>query len=371
MKILFIAPLPPPITGHSIVSKELLDHLALDNRVEVVDLSKNSSMEGVDGAKRIAEVGGIIFDVWKKKRRADMIYLTISESLAGNLKDLCIYVACLGYLSKTYIHLHGGSIKRQLWDRHGALYSANRLFIRRLAGVVISGQSHRPIFEGLIDASRIHIVPNFAQDYLFIDEQQISAKFSCTQPLRILYMSSMRPKKGYADLIEAFCQLSDKVKKRLRIDFAGRFDSPSREARFREQIAGVAQIHYHGVVDDQTKQTLFAQSHVFCLPTEYFEGQPISILEAYASGCVVLTTGQSGIRDVFRDGTNGFEVEAGSVQSIGTALEALVSRREQLLPIALTNRLAAGSTYRSARYIAALRSIVEARCPERTMSSTT
>ena len=42
MKILFIAPLPPPITGHSIVSKALLDELDKDNELVSVNLSKDS-----------------------------------------------------------------------------------------------------------------------------------------------------------------------------------------------------------------------------------------------------------------------------------------------------------------------------------------
>jgi len=197
MKILFIAPLPPPVGGHSIVSKALLDELEAYHRVEVVNFNKQSFKEGVNNFKRIIEVIKALQNVWRKRRDVDAVYLTISESLAGNLKDLFIYLICFRSLSKMYIHLHGGSIKRLLWDRHRSLLNINKIFINKLAGVIISGRSHIDIFEGMIHRSKLHIVSNFAQDYLFSTEKEIRDKFSSTQPLRVLYISNFIDKKGY------------------------------------------------------------------------------------------------------------------------------------------------------------------------------
>lgn len=54
------------------------------------------------------------------------------------------------------------------------------------------------------------------------------------------------------------------------------------------------------------KLDLFVESHVFVLPTYYlFEGQPIGIIEAYAAGCVVVTTRHSNICDIFSGSING------------------------------------------------------------------
>ena len=358
MKILFIAPLPPPITGHSLVSGVLRDHLARTHEVEVVDLSKESFTEGVDGLDRIRKVGGMIVAAWRRHRSADAIYLTISESLAGNVKDLFLYAACLCALPRMVIHLHGGSIKRDLWDHHPLLRRVNALFLRRLGGVVISGESHREIFQGLVARDRLHIVPNFAQDHLILDEAGIRAKFARATPLRVLYMSSMKRKKGYADLLTGYLLLSEEERALVQLDFAGRFGSPHEEAQFREQVAPLGQVHYHGVVDDSAKTALFGAAHVFALPSAYFEGQPISILEAYASGCAVLATGQSGIRDVFRDGVNGHEIAVASPASIRDALASLVANPGALLPVALENRQQAGARYRSATYLAAVGGIL-------------
>jgi glycosyltransferase involved in cell wall biosynthesis len=364
MKILLIVPLPPPVTGHSLASQTLVDALRGVHETAVVNLSIGSSNDGRISVRRIREVGKVLLSVWRRKRWADAIYLTISESRAGNLKDLLIYLLCVGRLSRLFVHLHGGTIGRDLFDRHPAWRRANAAFIKRLGGVIISGPSHLDIFAGMIDRRRIHLVPNSAQDQLFVSEQAILDKFADTRPLRVLYISSMTPEKGYLDLVEAWLSFGHEMRSRIQLDLAGRFDADADRSKFERRIAGIEGVRYHGLVDPEHKRCLFAQAHVFCLPTRMFEGQPISILEAYAAGCVVLTTGQRGIRDVFTDGVNGFEVLEGSAASLAAALTRAVDDIDRLRQMAVANRRTAGERYRADRFTGALTRILEAGQPE-------
>jgi glycosyltransferase involved in cell wall biosynthesis len=259
-----------------------------------------------------------------------------------------------------FVHLHGGTIGRELFDRYPAWRKINAAFIKRLGGVIISGPAHLDIFKGMIGCDRIHMVPNSAEDELFVTEEEVRVKFSDAHPLRVLYLSSMTVEKGYRDLADAWFQLGDALRRRIQVDFAGRFETDEERRAFEHRIAGVEGIRYHGLVTPEEKRRFFKDAHVFCLPTRMFEGQPISILEAYASGCVVVTTGQRGILDVFGDGVNGFEVAAGSVGSIATALATLPSDIGRLTRMAIANRQTAGSRYRTTTYMAALTRILEA-----------
>ena len=357
MRVLFIAPLPPPVTGHSLASQVFLDGLA-GHEVSVVDLSLGSRNDGTVTKRRLYEVGRALRSVAMQARGADAIYLTISESLAGNLKDLLIYLLCIGRLDRLVIHLHGGSIKRLLFDYRPMLARVNAALYRRIGGVVISGPSHEHIFAGSVPADRIHTVPNFAQDSLFVEPAAIRAKFAELIPVRVLYISGMIEPKGYLDLLAAYENLPREVRGMIQLDFAGRFDSVTERAAFLERIERTPGIAYHGVVGDDAKRELFARAHAFCLPTKMFEGQPISILEAYASGCVVLTTGQPGIRDVFTPDRNGFQFDPGAVPGIEAALTRLVRERSAAEPIALANREAAESRFRTTRYNGALTRIL-------------
>lgn len=359
MKILCIVPLPPPVTGHSLASQTLMDGLSPAHETAAVNLSLGSTNDGRVTLRRIREVGKVLLAVWRHKRWADAIYFTISESRAGNLKDLLIYLICIGRLRRVFVHLHGGTIGRELFDRHPGWRWVNAAFIRRLGGVIISGPAHLDIFAGMIDRNRVHIVPNSAEDALFVCDQQIVSKFDDATPLRVLYISGMTPEKGYLDLADAWIGLAGALRGRVTLDFAGRFDVEADRARFEDRIAGIDGIRYHGFVDAEEKRRLFAQAHVFCLPTRMTEGQPISILEAYASGCVVVTTDQPGIADVFTDEVNGFAIRQRSSESIALVLTRMAADVNRLRQIALSNRRTAGERYRADRFSAAVTKILE------------
>ena len=359
MKVLAIVPLPPPITGHSLLSRSLVDALREVHVTEVVDLSIGSLNDGRVTARRIREVAKVLAAVWRRRRWADVVYFTISESRAGNLKDLFIYLIFAGGLRRVFVHLHGGTIGRELFDRHPWWRRVNAWFIRQLGGVIISGPAHLEIFDRMISRDRIHMVPNSADDEMFVPESLVGEKFSQTRPLRVLYLSAMTPEKGALDLVTAWQELEDDVRRAIQLDLGGRFETDADRATFERRIAGFAGVRYHGLVSPEEKRRLFAEAHVFCLPTRMFEGQPISVLEAYASGCVVVTTGQRGTRDVFADAVNGFEVAAGSTASIAAALRRAVGDPGALHRMAIGNRRTAGERYRTTTFTSALRRILE------------
>jgi glycosyltransferase involved in cell wall biosynthesis len=359
LRILVIAPLPPPVTGHSLASKTLVDALQDGHETVVVDLSIGSLHDGAVTVQRVREVGRVLLAVWRRRRWADVVYLTISESRAGNLKDLCLYLMCVGRLRRVFVHLHGGTLGH-LFERHPALRRLNGLFLGSIGGVIVTGPSHRDIFAGLIDPGRVHVVPNSAEAHLFVAEPEILQKFAATGPLRVLYLSGMTREKGYHDLLEAWLGLGPEVRSRVQLDFAGRFETEADRAMFLERIARCDGVRYHGVVGGEDKRRLLAMAHVFCLPTRMREGQPISILEAYAAGCVVVTTGQRGIRDVFTDQVNGFEVEP-SPASIAAVLAGALDDADRLRQIGVGNRSTAGERYRAETFTSALIGVLEGR----------
>ncbi len=359
MNVLFIAPLPPPLAGHSLAAKVFYDHLSTKHNVTVVNFNKTSFKEGFSSFNRIFEVLGILWKIAKVYKTADVIYITISESFAGNIKDLLTYAICSKKIDRFYVHLHGGSIKRLLWDKYPLLHRINKYFLKQIAGVIISGESHKEVFDQFVVPNKIHTIPNFALDYLFAESEQIINKFSTIGPIRVLYMSNMIDKKGYDQLASAYIKLPKALQQQIIIDFAGRFELDIQKERFENKIKDYPGLTYHGVVDDTQKQQLFFQSHVFALPTSYFEGQPISILEAYAAGCAVITTGQSGILDIFKDGVNGIQMGDGLSDAINSTLIKMIDQKNRLSSIGLKNAVLAKQLYRIPIYARSLTSVLE------------
>lgn len=359
MRVLFIAPLPEPITGQALACQVFLDELEKHYDVDVVDMGKREFTHGASYAGRFLEVGRMGLEAWRKRSSADVIYLTISESPAGNAKDLMFYVACLNKLSRVVIHLNGGAGFRVLMRDHGFLRRVNAWFLRRLGGAIILGERHRDLFAGMVAPERTHIVPNFAEEFLFTDPAKIEAKFDGDSPLRVLFLSNLIAGKGYEELLEGFIALDPALRDAIRLEFAGGFASAKEEESFLKRMRSVPQATYHGTIRGDRKRQVFQDAHVFCLPTYYaYEGQPLSILEAYAAGCAVITTDHSGNCDVFTGGENGYLVEPRSPSSITSALERALKNRGELRAMALTNRQAADAHYRPATYQANMMRIV-------------
>jgi glycosyltransferase involved in cell wall biosynthesis len=345
MKILFIAPIPPPITGQSLASKVLADELSRTNDIKIINLSKKDLNNGGGGLKRLKEVFCLFFNICKNINSTNILYLTLSESFAGNIKDIFIYILTFKLRSKTFIHLHGGSIKQELWDQNFILYFINKYFIKKFAGVILLSKSHKSIFQSFVPESKIHIVQNFAEDYLFETDENIRKKFNQIENFKILFMSNLMKQKGYFELAESVKLLPYKIQQCIEIHFAGSFESKIAEDEFLKKFNEVKQIKYHGVVNGERKKQLFSQCHFFCLPTSYLEGQPISILEAYASGCVVLTTTPSGIADIFKHKINGFKIDSRDKYSISTTIVEAFENSSNLKNIALINNDLAKKEY--------------------------
>jgi glycosyltransferase involved in cell wall biosynthesis len=353
MKILFIAPIPLPINGQSKASKVLLDKLLYDGQdLKIVNLSKNSLKNGFNSLKRVFDIFCILVEVWKKRNKNDIIYLSLGESFFGNLRDLFIYGICYKSRHKIFIHMLGGAGMKKILEGKGVQKKINSYFINDIAGVIVEGSVNFEVFSNVISKNKIHIVPNFAEDFLFVNDEEIKAKFSDKHSIQILYLSNLIPGKGYDDLANAYIELEEASKKQVNIVFVGGFESQESEKDFMTKIKTHNGLNYIGkFIDGDKKRELYCQSQVFCLPTYYpFEGQPISILEAYATGCVVITTNHSGIPYIFNDKNNGFLVEKQSIQSIKNAIVEVLINRNNLFEIAKYNRDEAKSKYRTDIY---------------------
>ena len=362
MKILFIGPLPGPMTGQSLACQVFFDSLRKSHIVDLIDLSKNSFSQGLNSLERVGEVLKIVWKSSKICNRNDVIYFTVSESYLGNAKDLLIFLSCARYLQRMTIHLHGGAgMQVLLSDKHPILRALNRFFLKRVGAVVVLGGRLKSIYAGIVPPERLHIIPNFAGDEFFVEEAARDATCLSTQPIRLLFLSNLLQGKGHLELLESIALLPLEIKRQLQVDFAGAFASQSEEILFRNAVNAIPDIAVtvHGVVQGQVKRDMLRNAHLFCLPTYYlYEGQPISILEAYASGCSVITTDHSGIFDIFTPGINGLEVQARSPRSIADALIWSVSNTDQLCKYACNNLRDAKAKYKLSTHVDALKNIL-------------
>lgn len=361
-KILMITPLPPPMTGQALACQILYEHLLnTHNDVENINLSKQSFVSGVDSFSRIKEIFGVLVQVFKKSSSADQIYFTPAESIAGNLKDLLIYILIYRRIRNTVIHLHGGAgMRKILCNKRNPLRYLNAFFISKMQGVIVLGDRLADIYDGLIAADKIHIAPNFSQPDYFISTKDLKQKYKKNGPINIIFLSNLLPGKGYDDLLNGYKKLPPEYRDIVHLDFAGGFENDDAKNNFIAAISDMPNVIYHGVVSGEKKKKLLQEATVFCLPTYYpYEGQPISILEAYASGCVVLTTDHSGIFDIFKPGFNGLEVGIRNEDSIADSIISILGNRDMIRRIAVSNLYSARHKYQIKHHIKTMSDIMD------------
>jgi glycosyltransferase involved in cell wall biosynthesis len=355
MKILFLAPIPPPINGHSLASEVFLNSVRQNNCVNVINLSKKKRSGLFSDLFRSIEVFKFVFEIIKYTKNVDLIYFTVSESVKGNLKDLFFLLFMYKKLSKVVLHLHGGAgMKLILNNKKSFLFLLNLFFLKKINKIIVLGESLKSIYKDTVPDNRIFIVQNFALDNCYLNLDEIYLKYKSINVLNCLFLSNLIPGKGFMELIEAYKRLTPEIQEKISINIAGAV--PDRETKM--LLKSLQQIYpkfkYHGIVEGEVKKDLLKKSQLFLLPTYYaYEGQPISILEAYASGSTVATTYHSGIPDIFSANVNGYLLYEKNIDSIihvlNNALQDLLSGN--LLKFGLTNYKFADSNFRVSHFL--------------------
>ena len=119
-KILFIAPLPPPVHGSSMVSKYIKESTLIKEcfDCDFVNLSTSRSMEeiGKGGIKKLFRFVAAYFEVlWKLiTHRYSLCYLAITCHGMGFLKDAPFVLLCKLFDRKVVLHQHNKGMSRDV-----------------------------------------------------------------------------------------------------------------------------------------------------------------------------------------------------------------------------------------------------------------
>lgn len=300
-RVLLIGPRPPPIHGQSAAFELLVRGLSASAWSSVVIDTAEKSGErrsGAFSATRALEALRIVIRACLRVPTVELVYVPISQSLLGFLKDALILLTARAFCRPTVVHLHGGNFQAFYEALSGVGQWFVRAALKRASRFVVLGESLRPCFSMVASAAtRTVVVPNACE---FPIQRPRAAP---TSRVRILYLSNLIVQKGYLDVLDSMERLRRLVPDvAIDFDLAGLFvlaadRYPSIEEmqhdfeRRRKLLAPVARVTWHGPVFGEAKAALLKGADIFVLPTYYSnEGQPIAIIESLAAGLPVVTT---------------------------------------------------------------------------------
>jgi glycosyltransferase involved in cell wall biosynthesis len=136
------------------------------------------------------------------------------------------------------------------------------------------------------------------------------------------YVGRLVREKGVLDLFAAVAQVLPQIPQ-LRLLVVGSYDDAKPDA-VRPEAAQQYGIWNHCIFTGMRKDTeyLYSLMDVFVLPS-YREGMPLSIMEAQAMGCPVVTTDARGCRESIVPGQTGLLVPSGDPSALAAALLSL------------------------------------------------
>lgn len=150
----------------------------------------------------------------------------------------------------------------------------------------------------------------------------------------VFFCGRYEPRKGLAELLQAFAKLPDDVKLWIASDGDG-------ISLLKHKYAHDDRISWLGRITDEDKIDRLAQCSVFCAPSLHSESFGIVVLEAMASGTPVVASSLEGYRNVGTHDVNAWLVEPGDIAELADGLARVLSDKK------LAQRLSDGGLVRA------------------------
>lgn len=368
VKVLFVGPMSPPVTGQALAFKEAYNH---------IKCQKSIIWQNTEGKSVVVKVMVIIFIFFQSivkilAKRPNIIYLSCSRSFKGSIKDMPTIL--LGILLNIPIicHIQGSdftlfmnntpAIFRKLYTR---IYSQLSLFVVLLPGMI------KEVTDVLGSKVNIEVIPNF-YDSILDEYKEQSNRLTSDGITNITFLSNLIYSKGIIHLLQAFDELSYS-NPHIKLFIAG--NCLSDEFRSKKEVLSEMEnmlsknqrITYLGPVHGQKKAELLYKTDILALPTFYKpEALPLALLEGMRAGAVILTTNHNHLASLINN-DNGILVKPNSVDDIKSGLASLLSlSNKEFNTIREHNVQQAKLHYSLHKYIARLEEVFIKTIPVRT-----
>lgn len=168
---------------------------------------------------------------------------------------------------------------------------------------------------------QMHIRGGIPSDKIFVKPN------SCLDPLAgedpaepgygALFLGTITPEKGVENLVKAWGDLD------YPLDLLG-------EGSMRKslEVQAPAQVRFHGVVSHSEVFNKLSQSAFLVMPSICYEGLPLVLIEALASGTPIIASRRGAMKTVVEDGVTGLLFEPDDVDDMREKVKTMINNRE-------------------------------------------
>ncbi len=251
-------------------------------------------------------------------RRVGLLHLHTSSG-PSFWRKACFALLAFAFGRPVLLHIHSGEFMSFYRDGCGRMRrSLVNFVLARSARVIALSPSWRALTLSIEPRARVICIPN---PVIAADERPRRLH----EPV-VLFLGKISAEKGVFDLLAAWGQVCASVDG-ARLVLAG--DGDLDAARKQIMRSGLADsVEVPGWISGAVKDAFFARTAVCVLPS-YFEGMPMSLLEAMGCGIPCVASSVGGIPDMITQGVEGCLIQAGDVQALAKGLMELLSDEER------------------------------------------
>lgn len=321
--VLCVVQLPPPVHGVSVmntISVEVLRQFG-DVSCTVVPIGTSVNNRDVSALSvRKLWLTGRFFVRYAVAlcRFPQVVYFPFSPVGLNAYRDVLVVgmARCVG--AQLVLHLHGTNIQRLIVRQ--PCWRPILRWVFRGAAVITQSLRLKEDISGVYDGDPC-IIPNTiaAESGLMPTCKKNRERAS------LLFFSNLQKEKGVLTFIAMLAELA---RRGLSFDavIAGspyilRVEDVQRVV---EQYGLSGRVRVTGPLYGQDKARTFSGADVFVLPSEN-EAFPLVVLEALASGLPVVASSVGAIRDIVRDGVNGFVIDDDDSNAYADKIQLLLT----------------------------------------------
>ncbi|MCC5634371.1 glycosyltransferase family 4 protein [Nostoc sp. CHAB 5844] len=205
------------------------------------------------------------------------------------------------------------------------------------AYIVLTQFQKEKMIQAGLPAEKIYIKPNFVSSTNTTESNSQRDNY-------LLFVGRLSEEKGVSILIDAY------IHNNIPIPLKIVGDGPQRQVLQKKvQQAGYANlIEFLGYQDKSIVMTLMKKAKFLVLPSIWYEGFPLTIVEAFASSLPVLVSKLGSMAEIVEDQVSGLHFEAGNSQDLAAKIQWAINNPESMNNFGNNARFIYESKYTSA-----------------------
>ncbi|GAB63206.1 MAG: glycosyltransferase family 1 protein [Candidatus Jettenia sp.] len=179
----------------------------------------------------------------------------------------------------------------------------------------------------------IHL-PNFVMN--FEDVRSEPEDNGSRKEKSLVYFGRLSPEKGLSTLMKAVKILQAKDGIRIKVKIIG--EGPLKDV-LEKNAEELNHVQFFGYMRGQSLYHEIKKSTVVVLPSEWYENNPISVLEAFALGKPVIGARIGGIPELVKNNVTGLTFESGNVDDLVEKITAMLESSDRIIHMGENARL--------------------------------